>query len=61
VPSTSDCQGHGFRRRRIYDVRGVHFLDGLPGDVKVALVVLGLIAFLAGVLYLQLRFGRRRG
>jgi hypothetical protein len=35
----------------------VYLLDGLPNDVKVALVALGLIAFLAGLLYLQLRRG----
>jgi hypothetical protein len=39
----------------------VHFLQGLPEDVKVALVAVVLIAGLVGVIYLDLRFGRRRG
>jgi len=55
----ADCRQHGLRCG--YDVHAVHFLDGLPDDVKVALVAVGLIAFLAGVLYLERRFGDRRG
>jgi hypothetical protein len=38
----------------------VYLLAGLLNDVKVAVVALGLIAFVAGVLYLELRFMRRR-
>jgi hypothetical protein len=39
----------------------VAFLQGLSNDVKVALLAIVLIAFLAGLLYLQFRFTRRRG
>jgi hypothetical protein len=38
----------------------VHYLEGLPNGVKVAIVALVLIAFLAVVLYLQFRSPRRR-
>jgi hypothetical protein len=38
----------------------VHYLEGLPNGVKVALVALILIAFLAVILYLQYRLPRRR-
>jgi hypothetical protein len=36
----------------------VAFLQELPNDVKVAIVALLLVVFVAGVLYLQLRSNR---
>jgi hypothetical protein len=39
----------------------VHFLQGLPEDVKVALVLVVMVVAMAGVVYLNIRFGRRRG
>jgi hypothetical protein len=36
----------------------VAFLQGLPNDVKVAIVALLLIVFLAALLYLQVRSNR---
>ena len=39
----------------------VALLQSLPNDVKVALVALVLVAFLAALFYLQLRSPRGRG
>jgi hypothetical protein len=39
----------------------VHFLQGLPEDVKVALILAVMVVALAGMVYLNIRFGRRRG